>query len=364
MARLNPTERAKVQLSAGDQVRIVTPGRCAVQGLSGSPLTTTTLTATSQDFGPYGVPAVLLVTCLSGSADYSLLGDSVALTDAQEAAIQTQLSGPAGRAASPAAISLPPHIQALWFPMNEGAGTKITDRVRGAEATVSGATTNLWATRYCASFAADTAFVLRNDPLLDALMRLDTLQGSLIIGFELESAILVGSQAVMGFGDTGDAVNGAYAIYAANSGGETICSIAYAAKGGATFATLPNGNMHGNLIVKRRQFFHIVINAYNGWLWFDGYEAGWISRSNRARVLEGSALPVGQTSRGLRIGGRPSGGAGASANFIGTAQTALPKIANFHVIRITGDYRHMIPTWIEQINATMPYGAIPGVFNG
>lgn len=87
MASLDPTERAKIQLAAGDQVRIVTSGQCTVQGLTGAPEGTTTLTASSQDFGPYGVAAVLLVTCVSGSTDYSLVDEPV-LTNSQKASVQ------------------------------------------------------------------------------------------------------------------------------------------------------------------------------------------------------------------------------------------------------------------------------------
>ena len=80
MASLDPTERAKIQLTAGDQVRISTTGQCTVQGLSGAPATTATLTGTSQDFGPYGVSAVLLVTGVSGRTDYSLNNATYTLT--------------------------------------------------------------------------------------------------------------------------------------------------------------------------------------------------------------------------------------------------------------------------------------------
>lgn len=96
MASLDPTERAKIQLAAGDQVRIVTSGQCTVQGLTGAPEGTTTLTASSQDFGPYGVAAVLLVTCVSGSTDYSLNDDAAALTAQEKRDFDAMLSAAGG----------------------------------------------------------------------------------------------------------------------------------------------------------------------------------------------------------------------------------------------------------------------------
>jgi hypothetical protein len=72
MASLDSTERAKVALAAGESLRVTTAGQCTVQGLTGAPATTTTLTANSQNFGPYGVSAVLLITGVSGRSEYSL----------------------------------------------------------------------------------------------------------------------------------------------------------------------------------------------------------------------------------------------------------------------------------------------------
>lgn len=92
MASLDSTERAKVALAAGESLIVTTTGQCTVQGLSGAPATTTTLTANSQTFGPYGVSAVLLVTNVSGRTEYSANNATFTLNRTEKASFDALVS--------------------------------------------------------------------------------------------------------------------------------------------------------------------------------------------------------------------------------------------------------------------------------
>lgn len=62
---------ANVILSPGDSVRVSTSGQATVSAEYGAPAGTTTINANTQLFGPYGVPAKLRVTAVSGAANYA-----------------------------------------------------------------------------------------------------------------------------------------------------------------------------------------------------------------------------------------------------------------------------------------------------
>jgi len=75
MPALSPGITASLVLAPGDSCTVSAVGGSAtVKGIYGAPSTTTTLASTNQVFGPYGVPAKLDVTCVSGTADYGLVG--------------------------------------------------------------------------------------------------------------------------------------------------------------------------------------------------------------------------------------------------------------------------------------------------
>ena len=62
---------ADVVLQPGDSVRVSTVGQATVRSAYGAPAGTTTLNANTQTFGPYGVPAKLTITAVSGTANYA-----------------------------------------------------------------------------------------------------------------------------------------------------------------------------------------------------------------------------------------------------------------------------------------------------
>lgn len=84
-----PGSKGEVVLSAGQKVRVSTGGVATVRSDYGAPAGTVTLTANTQDFGPYGVPAKLTVTHTSGATtSYTQISDDpAALTAAQVAAL-------------------------------------------------------------------------------------------------------------------------------------------------------------------------------------------------------------------------------------------------------------------------------------
>jgi len=75
MPALSPGITASLVLAPGDSYTVsAVGGSTTVKGIYGAPSTTTTLASTNQVFGPYGVPAKIDVTCVSGTADYGLEG--------------------------------------------------------------------------------------------------------------------------------------------------------------------------------------------------------------------------------------------------------------------------------------------------
>lgn len=76
MADLSQGAHANLILEPGDVFRVSTSGVATVLSIYGAPAGTTTLTARSQDFGPYSVPAKLRVDAMTGAAFYCALVES------------------------------------------------------------------------------------------------------------------------------------------------------------------------------------------------------------------------------------------------------------------------------------------------
>lgn len=70
MADLAQGYRADIILNAGDVVRIGTTGTATVTPAYGAPSGVTTLTAQTREFGPFSVPAKLVLVAVSGPATY------------------------------------------------------------------------------------------------------------------------------------------------------------------------------------------------------------------------------------------------------------------------------------------------------
>lgn len=72
MSDLSQGQSASLILKPGDVYRIGTGGVATVRPAYGAPSVTTTLTAQTQDFGPYDAPVKLEVSAISGTASYSI----------------------------------------------------------------------------------------------------------------------------------------------------------------------------------------------------------------------------------------------------------------------------------------------------
>lgn len=294
-----------------------------------------------------------------GAAKVQPLGPSHYGLDLGTAGVYPLPSGPVLPKPTPrAGIALPPYARAMWWPLDEGTGGVVQDSVHGMSAELIGATANAWDTPGVLTLAADTAVRLQNAaPVLD-IMRLDNLTGTLIVGIEVGGGIPASSPVAYAWG-YGDASVSSGAIGGIVNASQ-LALFGYRAVSGSL--TTLSGLM-GNIKTLGRHMFHWVIhrNLFEGRLYIEGYIDGWQSRGSRVAALEGAESPVGDNSRGLRIGARPTGLSGTT-NYLG-ANGAAPQIANFHAIRLEGDYRHRIPGWINNICATIPYGAVPEVLN-
>ena len=85
---------ANVVLNAGESVRVSTSGQATVASAYGAPAGTTTVTSSSQLFGPYSVPVKLRVTAVTGTANY-----------AQPVLVPATVDPSTGQLAPPASVS-------------------------------------------------------------------------------------------------------------------------------------------------------------------------------------------------------------------------------------------------------------------
>lgn len=96
MSNLSFGARAKVAFDAGEVVRVTSPGVATVVMDYGGPEGTTNITAGTQDFGPYSVPARITVTATSGTTSYEVLSDEVVLSRAEYEAVLDLIGGGGG----------------------------------------------------------------------------------------------------------------------------------------------------------------------------------------------------------------------------------------------------------------------------
>ena len=93
MADISQGNRAELILNPGDVYRVSTGGSATVEAVYGAPAGTTTVTASTQDFGPYAANAKLIVRAVTGSCSYGinqavpLMARSGSLDDASRAVL-------------------------------------------------------------------------------------------------------------------------------------------------------------------------------------------------------------------------------------------------------------------------------------
>lgn len=129
MSDLTFGERAKVALNPGQILRVTTSGVAEVEILEGGPLGTTTVTASSREFGPYSVAARLIVESVGGTVTYGLNDYVPALTAQQVGALaavtggdKTLLSGASAGASS----AWVPYIAGMRLAWQLDSGTTST----------------------------------------------------------------------------------------------------------------------------------------------------------------------------------------------------------------------------------------------
>lgn len=71
MSQISAGNHANIILQPGQVVRVSTGGTATVVASYGAPAGTTTVTASTKDFGPYAVPAKLRVNAVTGAADFA-----------------------------------------------------------------------------------------------------------------------------------------------------------------------------------------------------------------------------------------------------------------------------------------------------
>lgn len=76
MALLASGNSANIVLESNESLRVTTGGSAKIEPQYGAPAGDTTVTAATQTFGPYGVPAKLILRALLGSADYLVVEDA------------------------------------------------------------------------------------------------------------------------------------------------------------------------------------------------------------------------------------------------------------------------------------------------
>ena len=93
MADISQGNRAELILNPGDVYRVSTGGSATVEAVYGAPAGTTTVTASTKEFGPYAANAKLIVRAVTGSCSYGinqavpLMARSGSLDDASRAAL-------------------------------------------------------------------------------------------------------------------------------------------------------------------------------------------------------------------------------------------------------------------------------------
>lgn len=99
MADIAQGNRAELILNPGDVYRVSTGGSATVEAVYGAPAGTTTVTASTQDFGPYAANAKLIVRAVSGPASYSInqavpiVARNGSLDDASRAVLRLSQAG-------------------------------------------------------------------------------------------------------------------------------------------------------------------------------------------------------------------------------------------------------------------------------
>lgn len=256
-------------------------------------------------------------------------------------------------------IALQDFAQAVWFPLDEANGSTITDRVQG----VTGTTANVTfaaGTRGSMPLVATSAATVPGDSISD-IMRLDTLDGSLIVFAELNhvGGTPSGNSYLWSYGDPTDGVNGGLGALILTG---LTTGMVFGQKGGLGSRT-GAGNLTAliNSTFTSWNSYAWVFDRFDGVVQGHGFYNGFHSRSCVYFGMDGVEVGAVPDATGLRIGARCSGS--GSAEHIGAVLTN-PRVRNFMAVRVNGDYRHRTCGWVRNMHMSMLTGEIPRLLQG
>lgn len=234
-----------------------------------------------------------------------------------------------------------------FYELADGAGVAATDSLGNApNGSIIGTTTNLWANAGCltignAQGAAGDNAIKVVDAYMDAMLRMDDLEGSSIVLMYWVNQPQIpssGARVICSYGNIAGNTDGAWALY-----DQTHIPL-YSVRGGATWQS-------PSLVVNEPQTtaendvwmaYCIQLDVFDGKLAVSSCINGQPNRGLRLFNLEPALPRVDTSGAGLRLLGRGLSGGGSSSFVWG--QT---KYRRMFIARTNGDQRHMIPVWAK-----------------
>lgn len=236
---------------------------------------------------------------------------------------------------------------AVFYLLDEGAGSSVYDSLsNGPTGEIVGTHTNIWSNPgnltigASAGTVGDNAIKLRGS-YIDDLMRLDNLNGSIVVMYWLRQPQIPtsGSRYVLSYGDIGSNADGAYAIQDMSN------YLVYSRRGGATFESCGYSITEPLTSSKNNTWFAycIEIDVIDGKVVFSSYINGTPQRGIRVFNLEPALPRVDSAGAGIRLLGRAAGVNGSADYLWGGTQ-----VKRMFIGRSSGEHRHNIPTWARQ----------------
>lgn len=250
---------------------------------------------------------------------------------------------------------------AIWWALNHASGVTAESRIGGVAGDISGTTASVWSNAGAITLAGDNA-IRAVGSSVDSVMRLDTLEGSIIASIDVYlPAMPTNPVTLWSFGNTHSGSDGAYRLEVSNSSGNM--SVAFREAGGDTnrvgpYATITavSNSAGGDFPYTEWVTITIVVHNIGGMVYVDGYANGYHVRSQRLWQME--AAPIGANTLGLSVGARPIGES-TETQYCESGT----RLRNFLVARISGDYRHRIPAWVRDISENS-LTRVPYIFGG
>jgi hypothetical protein len=150
MADISQSNFAKIVFDADDVYRVTASGTATVTVLYGAPAGTTTITANSVTFGPYGANASVRIEATSGTCSYSKIEGAVGgaiTTVTASRALTTADSGNVLRCSAAVTLEYPEGLSAAFSCIVEPPASGDVTLDPTGSCTANGGTTNLTRSR-------------------------------------------------------------------------------------------------------------------------------------------------------------------------------------------------------------------------